>query len=111
MGDAFRGILGDINECKYSPLTGIDIRKFPSFFHILESGIGGITMLKWRRSFTTALFTELGGFKIFYNLSKMDLIFSPIEIEDLKATVRTLLDVTSWMDWWTYAAKFLALRD
>ena len=32
-------------------------------------------------------------------------------MEDLEAAERTFLEVTSWMDWWFYAAKSLALCD
>ena len=44
----------------------------------------------------------------FDNLSKMEVVFSSCEVEDLEATARILLEVTSWMDLWAYAAKFFA---
>ena len=53
--------------------------------------------------------TTLGEMKSFDNLSKTDVVFFSFKVEDLEATARTLLEVTSWMDWWTYAGKSLAL--
>ena len=42
--------------------------------------------------------------KSFDNLSRTDIIFSASNIEDLEAALRTLLEATSWLDWWMYAA-------
>ena len=43
--------------------------------------------------------------------SKMGVVFSSSGVENLEAAVMTLLEVTSGMDWWTYAVKSLALYD
>ena len=47
----------------------------------------------------------------FYNLNKTDVVIVASETEDLEATARTIMEATSWMDWWTYSAKSLALSD
>ena len=47
--------------------------------------------------------------KSFKNLNKTDVVFSSSEFEDLEIAVRTLLEATSWMDWWYHAAKSLAM--
>ena len=40
-------------------------------------------------------------------LLKTDVVFNSTELKDLEATVRTLLEVTSWRNWWFYIAKSL----
>ena len=47
--------------------------------------------------------------KSFYNLNKTEEVISSSEVEDLEAAPSTLLEATTWMDWWTYAAKSLAI--
>ena len=49
--------------------------------------------------------------KSFDNLCKTDEVISSSEIEDLEATARTLLETTSWLDWWMHTTKSLALCD
>ena len=34
-----------------------------------------------------------------------------MEVEDLVAAMRTLLEATSWTDWWFYDAKPFSMRD
>ena len=36
--------------------------------------------------------------------------FTSVEIEGLEVAVRTLLDVTCWMDWWFYTVNSLAMH-
>ena len=55
--------------------------------------------------------TELKGMKSFDKLIKKDIVFSSSKTKDLETVVRTLLEKTSWVDWWTYAAKSLAFRN
>ena len=64
-----------------------------------------------RYSTFPGVITELEGMKSFDDFSKTDVAFSSSKIDDLEAAARTLLEATSWMNWWTYAAKSLALRD
>ena len=49
--------------------------------------------------------TEHGGMRSFENLSKTKVVFLAAKAEDLEAAVRTVVEVTFWMDWWTYSAK------
>ena len=45
----------------------------------------------------------------FDSLSKTDVVLSSTEAEDLEAVARTIVEATSWMYWWTFAAKFMML--
>ena len=55
--------------------------------------------------------TEFGGMHLFDNLNKTAVVFSGSEVEELEAAVRTIVEATSWMGWWTYSAKSLTLMD
>ena len=46
----------------------------------------------------------------FDNLNRTDVILSSSEEEDLEAAVWSIVEATSWMDWWTFAMKSLALK-
>ena len=54
--------------------------------------------------------TELAGMRSYENLDKTDVILSCSEAKDLEAAAFTVEETTSWMDWWTFAAKSMALR-
>ena len=54
--------------------------------------------------------TELTGLHTFDNLNKMDVIWSSTEAADMEAALRSIVEATSWMDWWTYAMKSLSLK-
>ena len=45
------------------------------------------------------------------SLNKTDKVFTSTEVEDVEAAARTLLEATSEIDWWFYAAKSLGMRD
>ena len=49
--------------------------------------------------------------KSYDNLAKSDVVFFSVEVENLETAVRTLVEVTSWMDWWFSTAKTLAMLD
>ena len=53
---------------------------------------------------------ELAGLHSFGNLNKTDIIWSSTEAEELEAALRSVVEATSWMDWWTYAMKSLSLK-
>ena len=53
---------------------------------------------------------ELAGLRSFDNLNKTDVVWSSTEMEDVGATARFIIEATSWMDWWTYAMRSLALK-
>ena len=50
-----------------------------------------------------------GGMKSFNNLNKSNVVLSSSEAEDLEAAVLTLIEATSWMNWWKFAARSMAL--
>ena len=54
--------------------------------------------------------TELTGMKSFENLNKTDVNLSSSEAEDLEAAVRSIIEATSWMDWWTFTMKSMAFK-
>ena len=53
---------------------------------------------------------EVAGMWSFDNLDKTDVILSSSEAEDLKAAVSSIGEATFWMDWWTFAMKFISLN-
>ena len=44
---------------------------------------------------------ELAGLRSFDNLNKMDVIWSSLEAEEMEAALHSVVEATSWMDWWT----------
>ena len=54
--------------------------------------------------------TELAGLHSFDWLNKTDVIWSSTESEDMEAAPRSIVEATSWMDWWTFAMRSLALK-
>ena len=54
--------------------------------------------------------TELADLRTFDNLNKTDVIWSSTEAEGMEAALRSTVEATSWMDWWTFAMIFLALK-
>ena len=54
--------------------------------------------------------TELAGMQSFEKFNKTDVILSSSEAEDMEAAIRSIIEATSWMDWWTFAMKSLALN-
>ena len=44
------------------------------------------------------------------NLAKTNVVPSSLEAEDLKAAVQSIIEATSWMDWWTFTVKSMALK-
>ena len=41
----------------------------------------------------------------FDTLNKADIILSSSEEKDLETAVQSIIEVTSWMGWWTFAMK------
>ena len=46
----------------------------------------------------------------FDNLNRMDVILSSSEAEDMKAAMQSIVEATSWMDWWTFSLKSPVLQ-
>ena len=53
---------------------------------------------------------EVAGLHSYDNLNNTDVILSLSEAEDMEAALRSITEATSWMGWWTYAMKSLALQ-
>ena len=54
--------------------------------------------------------TELAGLCTFDNLNKTYVIWSSTEAKEMEAALRSIIEATSWMDWWIFAVKSLALK-
>ena len=54
--------------------------------------------------------TKIIDVKSFENLAKTNVVFSSSEMEDVEATMKTLLEVASWMDWLFDAAKTMVMK-
>ena len=54
--------------------------------------------------------TELAGLYSFDNLSRTDVLLSSFKTEDMEAAMQSIAEATSWMDWWTFTIKSLALQ-
>ena len=52
-----------------------------------------------------------GSKKSLKKLSMMGMVISSCRVESLETTARTLLEAISWVDWWFYTAKSLAICD
>ena len=50
-------------------------------------------------------------FPVLTNLSKTSVVFTSTAIKDLETIAEALLESTSWMAWWFYVAKSLAMHD
>ena len=54
--------------------------------------------------------TELAGLRSYENLNKTDVIWSSTEAEDIEAALKSIVEATSRMDWWTFVMKSLSLK-
>ena len=54
--------------------------------------------------------TELARLRSFDNLNRTDVILSSSEAEDMEAAMQSIVEATTWMDWWTFAMKSLAFQ-
>ena len=52
----------------------------------------------------------LAGLWSFDILSRTDVVWSSSKVEDMEAAVRSTVEATSWMDWWTFTMKSQALQ-
>ena len=53
---------------------------------------------------------ELAGMCSFENLAMTDVVLSSSEAEDVEAAVRSIIEASSWLNWWTFTVKSMALR-
>ena len=54
--------------------------------------------------------TKLAGIRSFENMAKTDVSLSSFEAEELQEAAWSIVEATSWMDWWTLTARSMALR-
>ena len=54
--------------------------------------------------------TVLTGLRSFDILSRTNVFWSSSEAEDMEAVGHSIVEATSWMDWWTFTMKSLALQ-
>ena len=106
-GDILSDILKDIDD-RITSLCLRCGRRCQSCYLILEFIVDIVIALRVKRLFIITLY-PMGRMKSCYNLNKTDMVFTCTEVEDLEATVRALLKVTSWMNWWFYATKSLTM--
>ena len=99
--DASADILADINDRISSTTTGIWLKKVSNL-------LPNPDVLSWRfypfegevikfRSLSRHV-TELAGMHSFENLVKMDANLSSSKAEDIEASVRPIIEASSWMD-------------
>ena len=53
---------------------------------------------------------ELTGLRSFDNLNRTGAILSSSEAEDMEVAMWSVVEATSWMDWWAFTMKFLVLQ-
>ena len=49
--------------------------------------------------------------KTYGTVSRSDVAFAPFEIKEVESATQTLLEASSWMDWWMYVALSIILKD
>ena len=100
ISDASANILGDIDSCISSSSSGMcskvsKLLPYPGVrsycYYCFEEEV--VKSCPFPRAVT-----EFGGLCSFDNLHKTDVVFLALEVEDLEATARTIIEVTLWMD-------------
>ena len=105
IGGASADILADIDTRVSSSSSGMRSRKVSKLLQYQ-----GVRSRKFYRfegeNITKALnyhVTELAGLCTFDNLKKTDVTWSSTEAEDMEAALQSIVEITSWMDWLTFA--------
>ena len=100
IGSASGDILSDIDDLISSPSSGMHSKKvskllpYPGYVAVAFSLNCHVMELVWLHSFDS--------------LNRADVILSLSEAVDMEAAMRSIVEVTSWMDCWTFAMKSLA---
>ena len=109
VGDASAGVLADIDDGISSTTTGMRSKKvskllpYPGIRRRHLYRFEGEEVVKFWSLNRQA--TELAGLRSFESLAETDVILSSLE-----AAVRSIFEATSWVDWWTFMVKSMALR-
>ena len=113
IGDASVDILADIDDRISSCTSGMQLKKvfkllpYPGVQSRQLYCFEGEVAIKFR--LLPRHMTELAGMHFFNNLARTDIVLYSLKAEDFEAAARSIVDVTSWMDWRTFAAKSMAL--
>ena len=115
IGDASVDILANIDDHISSTAARMQSKKisklilYPGVHSCRFYSLEGEEVVKFQ--FINRHMTELAGMRFFNNLAlaKTDVVLSSSEAEDLEAAVRSIVEVTSWMDWWTFT-KSISLQ-
>ena len=114
IGGAFADILADIDSRVLSLSSGM--RSCKSSKLLQYQGVCNHKFYRFQGEELTKAkalnrhVTELAGLRSFDSLSKTDVIWSSMETEDMEAAARSIVEATSWRDWWTYAMRSLVLK-
>ena len=114
IGDAPADIFADIDDCISSTTTGMHSKKVSKLlpYPIVRSWcfyrfeVEEVVMF-WPLHHHV---TELSGRYFFKNLVNKDVVLLSSEAEDLVTAIRSIIEATSWMNWWTFTVKFMAPR-
>ena len=106
-------ILADINDQISSPPSGMrskisKLLQYPGVCSCCFYRFEGEEVTKVRS--LNRHMTELAGLQSSDNLNRTDVILPLSEADDMEAAVHSIVEATSWMAWWTFAMKSLALQ-
>ena len=114
VGRASADILADIDDRVSSPSSGVRLKKvlkllqYPGIHSKKFYRFKGEDMMKAKA--LNCHVTKLAGLCRYENLNKTDIIWSSTKAEDMEAALKSFVEATSWMDWWTFAMKSLSLK-
>ena len=114
IGDAPADIFADTDDYISSTTTGMHSKKVSKLlpypivcswrFYWFE--VEGVVMF-WPLNHHVI---ELSGRRLFKNMVNKDVVVLSSEVEDLETAIRSIIEATSWTDWWTFTFKFMAPR-
>ena len=107
-------ILVNIDDCVLSPSSGMHLKKVSkplAYPDVHSRRIYWFEGEQWSKARSLNRHVmELAGMRSFENLRKTDVILSSLETKDMEATLRSIVEATSWMDWWTLSLKSMAFK-
>ena len=114
VGGALADVLADIDDRVSSPSSCMRSKKVLKLLQ--HPGVRSRKFYRFQGEEVTKAkvlnhhLTELVGLRSRDNLNKTDFIWSSTEAEDMEAALKSIVEVTLWMDWWTFAMKSLSLK-
>ena len=91
----------DIDDRVSSPSMGMRSKKVSNLLHYL--GVCNCRFYRFQGE-------EVTGLCSWDNLNKTDVIWFCAEARDMEAALKSTVEATSWMDWWTFGMKSLLLN-